>query len=228
MCSTGEDDCIEHALCNHEGPGLHSCTCTQPGYSGDGTVGGNGCTDTDGCAEYPCFVNVACADAAAPSTGRTCVACPAGYAGDGVTCVDADGCATSPCYDGVACADVAAPSSGYTCAACPAGRTGDGEICDADPCSNGGCYQIVDSANAARRMAIVRVGESATLSSQAAYNSVCARFGYTAYSTSRMNNPWCTFNGGAFPAMVTSCNMGNFNHLGFQFMEDVPHLDYVA
>ena len=62
QCSNGEDDCDQNALCNHESPGRHSCTCNE-GYSGPGNV----CNDTDGCLGDPCYQGVACSDVPAPS-----------------------------------------------------------------------------------------------------------------------------------------------------------------
>ena len=80
-CDADElNDCDANADCiDHEGPGQHSCTCTE-GYSGDGTV--NKCDDTDDCANRPCFASAdglyssTCLDEAAPNTGFTCDACP--------------------------------------------------------------------------------------------------------------------------------------------------------
>ena len=40
--------CDPNAVCNHDGPGQHSCECST-GYSGDGTT----CADIDGCADSP-------------------------------------------------------------------------------------------------------------------------------------------------------------------------------
>ena len=124
------DDCDYQALCTHTGPGSHTCACLA-GYSGSGIR--DSCFDTDGCAAAPCFAEVSCEDVAAPNTGRTCGACPSGYAGDGATCADIDDCAAVPCGGHGICSDTG--PSAYACN-CDSGFLFQGGTCTAiSPCS---------------------------------------------------------------------------------------------
>ncbi len=108
--------------------------------TGDGVT----CTDTDGCADQPCYTGVTCDDVPAPGDGFECGDCPDGYEGDGIDCTDIDGCADQPCFAGVTCDDVPAPGDGFTCGQCPPGTTGDGVTCDdIDGCADQPCYEGV-------------------------------------------------------------------------------------
>jgi len=123
------------------------CQC-DPGYTGQDCATPNPCATNNG----GCDPLTTCT--AAPG-GRTCGACPPGYAGDGAsgcvcpsgysiqngTCISND-CATNNggCDPLVTCTDT---STGHTCGACPSGFTGDGAsgCVDVDECltNNGGC-----------------------------------------------------------------------------------------
>jgi cysteine-rich repeat protein len=126
----------------------------------DNRVGGDGCDanclvesntvcdtsepsvcDVDGCATSPCFAGVTCSDVEPPGTGFVCGACPAGYAGDGVTCTNIDACDPNPCFAGVSCVDLPPPSTSFTCGTCPTGYAGNGQTCtDFNACSPSPCF----------------------------------------------------------------------------------------
>ena len=130
------DDCVGDPCgpaaageCSDAGANSYSCACND-GYSGDGTT----CSDTNGCADSPCFdhVEVDCYDIPAPDDGFTCDACPSGYNGDGITCSDIDDCADTPCGPAAAgtCADTG-PNS-YQCT-CNTGFTRDATCAETTP-----------------------------------------------------------------------------------------------
>jgi hypothetical protein len=98
-----------------------------------------GCSDVDECATNNGGCSSTCTnspgsfacscpgDQGLGTDGKTCVACAAGYVGDGTSCADVDECATgaATCAANATCTNTA---GGFTCA-CPEGFDGDGMTC---------------------------------------------------------------------------------------------------
>ena len=48
FCADEMDDCDPNSLCDHTGPGTHSCWCNF-GFEGPGKIADGGCIDIDEC-----------------------------------------------------------------------------------------------------------------------------------------------------------------------------------
>ncbi|XP_019627708.1 PREDICTED: uncharacterized protein LOC109472382 isoform X32 [Branchiostoma belcheri] len=141
--------CDQNATCtDNPAPALDATCSCNTGYTGDGLVSGTGCSDIDACLDDPCDAEATCTDNPAPALNATCT-CTTGYTGDGYVngtgCSDTDGCSSNPCDKNATCTDNPAPALDATCS-CSTGYTGDGlvsgtgcsDICDPNPCENGG------------------------------------------------------------------------------------------
>jgi len=127
-CGLGTDNCDANATCTNTSGGF-TCACNS-GYEGDGTA----CSDIDGCAGTACAVGVSCTDVAAPGTGFTCGACPAGQWGDGVTCTVC--AAVANCAGTLSCTTAA----DSVCSACATGygqASAGADCADVDECALG-------------------------------------------------------------------------------------------
>ncbi|KAK3271689.1 hypothetical protein CYMTET_19974 [Cymbomonas tetramitiformis] len=151
-CWDANGGCDLQVTCEEapEMPEGRVCGPCPSGYS-DLTGVGAECTDTDACAETPCYPGVTCVDQVAPASGYMCGDCPPGLQGDGVECGDIDECALDEggCWmlegavDPVERTECVNTVGGYRCTPCPDGLKGSGKSgcrpvvnCTVD---NGGC-----------------------------------------------------------------------------------------
>lgn len=141
-CGTANGGCAQ--LCTNTN-GSFTCGC-MAGYTLDADHAG--CTDIDECATHNGGCSTTCtnapgsftcscsADQGLGSDGKTCIACPAGYTGNGTTCADINECETAQCGDHASCTNTA---GSFTCS-CEVGYAGDGTTCTVQSAGDpGGC-----------------------------------------------------------------------------------------
>lgn len=117
-------------------------------------------SETNECADSPCFAGVECTDLTGP--GTACGPCPVGFSGDGITCVSDTTCEDEPCGEGVKCRDLdeggfqcLCPAGFFpgpdrvSCELCPEGQTNnDGLTCEPDGCFEEPCFPGVSCEDA--------------------------------------------------------------------------------
>ncbi len=145
-CTAGTANCLpasQHGTCTSSGGTQFTCGCTA-GYTGDGRVGGTGCSNVNECTNGAnnCSPNANCTD----SQGSFSCACKSGFTGNGVTCTDVDECTlnTDNCTSTQRCVNT---TGSYTCQACGAGRqaSADGKSCVVVDACAAGVDNCIDS-----------------------------------------------------------------------------------
>jgi hypothetical protein len=144
-----DPDALPNTICEHIGPGLHTCTCRVGWQCNDppplGQCTGSVCDDIDECDSSPCQNGAACSDSntnQAVQIDRYRCSCVEGFAGGacdyspipqytaqcgilmGGNCdTDVYECVSSPCQNGAVCTDSSTNSSvsfhAYSCACQP-------------------------------------------------------------------------------------------------------------